>query len=91
MRDDSTAFRSSKLHDLVTPSSLPEYAIIAADDAYQNSSHILTHYSGRRLSQCQESFNYYLSSCRIAVEQASLSPSLEFSSLPYDSVYKRPL
>ena len=43
---------------------------VAADDAYANSRHVLTPYGGFGLSQRQDAFNFYLSSCRITVEQA---------------------
>lgn len=67
---DSTAFQSTKLAELLLSNTLPQWSAIAADDAYKNGSHILTPYSGRRLTLLQDSFNYYLSSLRITVEQA---------------------
>ena len=67
---DSTAFQGTQLHTLLESNVVPNWATIAADDAYSNSKHVLTPYSGNNLTQAQDSFNFYLSSCRIAVEQS---------------------
>jgi DDE superfamily endonuclease len=51
---------------------LPSWAVVAADDAYGNGcagGRIITPYIGRNLDSTKESFNYYLSSLRITVEQ----------------------
>jgi hypothetical protein len=70
---DSTAFQSTQLCQLLLKSSkqggLPNWAIIAADDAYANHGRVLTPYSGRMLTSRQDEFNYFLFSCRILVEQ----------------------
>jgi DDE superfamily endonuclease len=55
-----------------TISPRPRRAVIAADDAYGSScagGRIVTPYSGRNLDNFKDSFNYYLSSLRITVEQ----------------------
>jgi len=49
---------------------LPQWAIVAGDNAFENKMRILTPYSGRGLTQKQDSFNYYLSCCRTTIEQA---------------------
>jgi len=68
---DSTAFQASKLYELIIgeASRLPVWACVAADNAFENRSRVLISYSGNSLSQKQDSFNYFLSSCRIVVEQ----------------------
>jgi DDE superfamily endonuclease len=73
---DSTAFTSTALHDFLSMSErdggLPSWAVIAADDAYGNGSaggRIITPFSGRNLEQRNDSFNFYLSSIRITVDQ----------------------
>jgi len=58
------------LHEFIERGVLPSWAKIAADDAYVNGDYILTPYGGYGLSQEQDAFNLYLSSCRMAVEQA---------------------
>lgn len=67
---DSTAFQATVLYELARSARLPRWARIAADDAYANSNYVLTPYGGHGLSLKQDSFNFYLSSCRITVEQA---------------------
>jgi hypothetical protein len=70
---DSTAFQSTQLCQLLLKSAeqggLPNWASIAADDAYGNRGRVLTPYSGRMLTSREDAFNYFLSSCRIFVEQ----------------------
>jgi DDE superfamily endonuclease len=70
---DSTAFRSTQLHHLLLKSAsqggLPDWATVAADDVYGNRGRVLTPYSGRTLTSRQDAYNYFLSSCRIFVEQ----------------------
>jgi len=68
---DSIAFQASKLYEILIgeASLLAVWAFVAASIAFENRSHVLTPYSGQGLSQKQESFNYFLSSCRITVEQ----------------------
>jgi DDE superfamily endonuclease len=70
---DSTTFQSTSLCSLLLKSAeqggLPNWASIAADDAYGNRGRVLTPYSGRALTSRQDTFNYFLSSCRIFVEQ----------------------
>jgi DDE superfamily endonuclease len=72
---NSTAFISTPLHTLLDRSEadggLPDWASVAADNAYGNGSacgRVLTPFPGA-LSSRQEAFNYYLSSLRILVEQ----------------------
>lgn len=67
---DSTALQASGLYTLIRSGRLPTWAMIVADDAYKNENHILTPYSGRALTPAQDAYNFYQSSCRIAVEQA---------------------
>jgi len=67
---DSTAFQATQLHEFIERGVLPSWAKIAADDAYVNGDYTLTPYGGYGLSQEQDAFNLYLSSCRMAVEQA---------------------
>ena len=66
----STTFQASVLYDALLQNLLPSWIRIAADDAYSNGGYILTPYSGPNLSQVKESFNFFLSSCRITIEQA---------------------
>jgi hypothetical protein len=73
---DSTAFTSTALHDhlmmLEEDGGLPSWAVVAADDAHENGSaggRIITPYSWRNLDNSKDSFNYFLSSLRITVEQ----------------------
>jgi DDE superfamily endonuclease len=72
---DSTAVMSTPLHTLLDRSEadggLPDWASVAADNAYGNGSacgRVLTLFHGA-LYNSQEAFNYYLSSLRILVEQ----------------------
>lgn len=72
---DSTAFQSTNLYTLLNKphasGGLPDFASIAADDAYGNGScygRVLTPFSGR-LEEYQDTFNYFWSSLRILVEQ----------------------
>lgn len=66
---DSTAFQATKLYAHISRGRLPSWANIVCDDAYANEPHMLTPYSGKRLTTRQDSYNYYQSSCRIVVEQ----------------------
>jgi hypothetical protein len=73
---DSTVFGTTALHAYLLKTEpegwLPEWATGAANNAYVNGSaggRILTSYSGS-LTSIQDSFNYFLSSLRIMVEQA---------------------
>jgi DDE superfamily endonuclease len=70
---DSTAFQSTQLCHLLLKSAaqggLPNWATVAADDVYGNRGRVLTPYSGWTLTNRQDSFNYFLSSYRIFVEQ----------------------
>jgi hypothetical protein len=72
---DSTAFLSTSLHGHLLKKEedggLPSWARVAADNAYGNGvagGRVLTPYAGRLMKR-QDSFNYYLSSLRILVEQ----------------------
>lgn len=69
---DSTASQSSSRHKLLmtTRSWLPPWATVAADNAFQNKMHAITPYSGQGLTQKENAFNFYLSSCRTTLEQA---------------------
>ena len=66
---DSTAPQATKLYDLLQGTVLPEWATVAADDAYSNGQHIVTPYSGYGLSVMKDTFNFYLSSCRMILKQ----------------------
>lgn len=66
---DSTAFQASSLHTMIVNKQLPRWAVVVADDAYQNNLNVVTPYSGRNLSRQKDSFNFYHSSCRMTVEQ----------------------
>lgn len=66
---DLDAFQYTKLADVIGSNVLPPWAVITADDTYRNGCPILSTYRGRRLTQEEASFNYYLSSARISVEQ----------------------
>jgi hypothetical protein len=70
---DLTAFRSAQLYHLLLKSAsqggLPDWATVAADDVYGNRGRVLTPYSGRTLTSRQDAYIYFLSSCRIFVEQ----------------------
>ena len=66
---DSTAFHASVLYDAFLQNLLPSWIRIAAADAYSNGGYILSPYSGPNLPQVKDSFNLYLSSCRITIEQ----------------------
>lgn len=67
---DSTAFQATLLYEFIKSGRLLTWARIAEDDAYANSYHVMTPYGGYGLSQRWDAFNFYLSSCRITVEQA---------------------
>ena len=74
---DSTAFQTSVLHTHLQKAAddggLPDFATVAADDAYGNGTcggRILTPCSGRNLSSAMDTFNFFLSSNRITIEQA---------------------
>lgn len=65
---DATAIAGTKLYDVLSKSLLPPWAHVVGDDAYSNTGHLLTPYSGTVTPE-QDSFNFYHSSCRIVVEQ----------------------
>lgn len=74
---DSTAFSTSSLHTLLSKApeaeGLPEFAVVAADDAYGNGSclgRVMTPKSGTGLSPEMDVFNYFWSSLRCIIEQA---------------------
>lgn len=75
---DSTAFASSGLHSLLSksptdPGGLPDFAVVAADDAYGNGScwgRVLTPKSGSGLTSEMDTFNYFWSKLRTIIEQA---------------------
>ena len=67
---DSTAFQATLIYSVLKPGGLHSWPRIAADDAYADSQHILTPYSGLGLSLRRNAFNSYLSSCRITDEHA---------------------
>jgi hypothetical protein len=70
---DSTAYQSTSLHRLLQISEceggLSDWACVAADDAYGNRGRILTPYGGRGFTRTEDTFYFFLSSCRITVEQ----------------------
>ena len=57
------------MYDLLQGTVLLQWATVAADDAYSNGQHIVTPYSRYGLSVMKDTFNFYLSSCRMIVEQ----------------------
>jgi DDE superfamily endonuclease len=69
----STAFQSTALHEILGKSErdrgLPNWATVAADDGYGNKGRILKPYEGHSLTSAQDSYNFYLSSCLMLVEQ----------------------
>lgn len=67
---DGTAFSTTKLFQFLNGFTLPDWAAVIADDAYSNKCRVLSPYTGQGLTQKEKSFNAYLSSCRIIVEQA---------------------
>lgn len=66
----STAFQSSRLYEYIKAGKLPEWVIIAGDEAYSNEYNIVTPYSDRNFIAREENFNHFLSSCRVKIEQA---------------------
>lgn len=67
---DSLAFLVSQLGRRIAAGELPAPYWIAADAAYAASNSILTPYSGKNLTPQRDSFNYWLSRNRVAIEQA---------------------
>jgi hypothetical protein len=67
---DSVAFSVSALGQMVARGELPDGFWIAADEAYAASNSVLTPWPGRELAPERDSFNYWLSSSRIHIEQA---------------------
>jgi len=67
---DSFAYGMTDLADALTSGQLPEGFWIAGDDAYPCSNSLLTPWSGRGISVYKDAFNFFLSSSRVAIEQA---------------------
>lgn len=67
---DSNKFQASAVHDLLKSDVgwLPEWACLAAANAFGNKGHGLTPYSRRGISKAQDTYKYYLSGCCIAIE-----------------------
>lgn len=66
-QNDRTAFRVSGFAKLLKE--VPERYYIVGDAAYPGSDDVLVPYPGTNVSESQDSLNYYLSQCRIAIEQ----------------------
>lgn len=67
---DSTAFQATPLYKLITDVKVPNCTILIGDDAYANELNVVKPYAGRNISNDEDSFNFYNSSCRMAIEQA---------------------
>ena len=67
---DSLCFAVSSLGQYIEKNGLPDGFWIAADEAYAASDHVLTPWPGKTLPTYKTSFNYWLSSSRIHIEQA---------------------
>jgi hypothetical protein len=67
---DSLAFTVTDLCNHLSSGNFPSWAAIVADEAHACTESVLTPWSGRRLPWEKDSFNYWLSSCRMTVEQA---------------------
>ena len=71
---DSTAFSSTTLAQYLEKveahGGMPNWASVAADEAYPKKGRVITPFSGRALPVWKDSFNFYLSSALIFVEQA---------------------
>jgi DDE superfamily endonuclease len=67
--NDVIAYAESSLCEMVD--GLPDGKYIVADNAYINTNKLLTPYSGQqRADPSKDTFNFYLSQCRIRIEQA---------------------
>jgi DDE superfamily endonuclease len=67
--NDVVAYAESSLSDLVNV--LPDGKYIVGDNAYINTNNLLTPYSGQQKHDvAKDTFNFYLSQCRIRIEQA---------------------
>lgn len=68
---DPTAFQAAALYNVPMgeQEALPSWAMVVADNAFQNKMHVRIPSRGRHLSRREDSFNFYLSQCQTAVEQ----------------------
>lgn len=66
-QNDRTAFKVSGFGKLLEK--LPKGYYIVGDAAYPGSDVTLVPYPGAKVTDSQDAFNYYLSQCRIAIEQ----------------------
>ena len=66
-QNDRTAFKFSGFDKLLDP--LPPGYFIVGDAAYPASDRVLVPYPGKNLPVSQDSYNYYQSQCRMAIEQ----------------------
>ncbi|CAN0413570.1 unnamed protein product, partial [Pylaiella littoralis] len=66
-QNDRTAFKVSGFPKLLE--GLPKGYYIVGDAAYPGSDVVLVPYPGIKVSESQDALNYYLSQCRIAIEQ----------------------
>lgn len=67
---ESTAFQATKLYTHIMDGKLPSWAQLVCDDAYGHGTHMLTPFSGKRLSTRQDAYNFHQSSPRIVVEKS---------------------
>jgi hypothetical protein len=67
---DATAWAFSSLSKQLQAEPLPYGMWIAGDDAYPASNQLITPWPGKRLPVSRDSFNYFQSSTRIAIERA---------------------
>lgn len=67
-QNDRTAFSCSGFSKLLRD--LPEGFYILGDAAYPPSDRVLVPFPGTSLDTWQDSYNFYQSQCRIAIEQA---------------------
>ncbi|CAN0412106.1 unnamed protein product, partial [Pylaiella littoralis] len=66
-QNDCTAFKVSDFPKLLE--GLPKGYYIVRDAAYPGSDVVLVPYPGTKVSESQDALDYYLSQCRIAIEQ----------------------
>jgi hypothetical protein len=66
---DSVAFSFSDLFEILAKG-LPEGYFVAADNAYPLVGSLIKPFAGRKLGVYEDSFNYYLSSLRVTIENA---------------------
>lgn len=80
--NDSLEFQATELKRIIDEKKLPNWVRIFVDDAYVNGDYIVTPYYESVLSHIQHSFKFYLSSCRMTVEQTIGMLGCRFGILP---------